>query len=1078
MHRQIAHTERELDHEQNRSLYVLTALLGLLLAADLWPSFVAWSGLPLPSWPNEFGSGYRIALIAAALGGIRVLYTSLEALFEGKIGADLALAIAVVAAILFNRPVVAAEIVFIGMLGECLESWTFERTQRSLRGMVEICPRLCWVLREGREEQVSTNEVHVGDKVLVKPGGRIPVDGVVLEGCSAIDASALTGESLPVDKGPGDEVLAGSLNQFGALTVEARRVAEHTVAGRVIELTRHALSHKASIERTADRMARYFLPAVLGLAAVTFVAGLAIHSAAGFAAAVRQSLDPTLAVLVVACPCALILATPAAIIAALGRLAGTGILIKGGASLERLAEVTAFAFDKTGTVTEGRLELGDVIALTGREEELILAAATAEQRSEHPLATVIARAATARTLSLPPIEEFEAHPGAGVVCVARAADEKVARIVVGNRRLLEEQGVSVGPEASAILQRFESGQTALLVARDGVLLGAIGARDQVRPDAAGVINELRGIGIEEIALLSGDRTAAVRSVAAALGINDFHAELLPQEKADFIDRLRHGHPERRVAMVGDGINDAPALARADVGLAIGGTGSDLAAEVGDIVLMGDPLRGLPLLVQLSRQTVRIIRQNIIIFAFGVNAVGIALTAWLWPWITPAALHEQGPVAAVIYHQFGSLAVLFNSMRLLWFGRTGAGRRRRSRGAFHRFDHWIECHLDPGAALHWLGHHRALATVAGVVAALSLGLLSGLVRIEADEVAVVRRFGRPIPALLEPGLHWRWPWPIEELNRLQPDRVCTVEIGFRSAPGSSGDSMAWSSSHARVPDESAMITGDGNLVEVLASILYHVDRAALQSYLFETNEPERLIRACAESVLRESIANEDFSTLTTSQRGALQTVVLTRLDERLRAYGEQAAWARVDGVSLQDLHPPTEIVPAYYTVIEAMQERDRRINEAQAQSRRKRSEAAAAALQTVVNAEADRAERVLVAKAARAAFLARQRARTALAPEAEQQLAAAASSAAGGKLSGVAQESFERRRREQMSQLAALNDFRLLWDAIGHALKGRDTIIVDADKVPGRRHLFLLDPAQFRVPVPLMMPPASPSREEP
>src|SRR5260370_2692332 len=267
MHREISRADQVFYREHNLSLYLLTGLIGLLIGLDLWPGFADWAGIGL-TWSPELYPGYRIALVAAILGGARVLFNSFEKLFEGRLGADLALGIACVAAILYGKPLVAAEIVFIGMVGECLESITFERTQRAIRRIVDVCPLRCCVMRDGQEVRVLTTEVQVGERVIVKPGGRIPVDGVVVEGRSAVDASALTGESLPVDKGSSDEVLAGTLNQFGSLTIETRRVAEHTVVGRVIELTRAALKDKITWERTADRLARYFLPAVFGLAAL------------------------------------------------------------------------------------------------------------------------------------------------------------------------------------------------------------------------------------------------------------------------------------------------------------------------------------------------------------------------------------------------------------------------------------------------------------------------------------------------------------------------------------------------------------------------------------------------------------------------------------------------------------------------------------------------------------------------------------------------------------------------------------------------------------------------------------------
>src|SRR4051812_2936522 len=457
MHREISTADEPFRPTAPLGLYALTALVGGLLAADLWPLLAAWlkgQGVEAYTWePTLFG--YRYALIAAVIGGARVLYNSLESLFDGRIGADLALAIACLAAIVLKEPLVAAEVVFIGLAGECLEAVTFARTHRALSQFAELFPRRCWVLRDGQEVRVFTTDVQVGDTVVVKPGGRIPVDGTVTDGRSAVDASALTGESLPLDKGPGDEVLAGSIVQAGALTVLAKKVAKQTVAGQVIELTAAALKDKAPLERHADRLARYFLPAVLALAALTFAGNVFFQMTASqpagvpkpsFNAAARVSAYPTLAVLVVACPCALILATPAAVIAALGRLAGTGVLIKGGSALERLAGVTAFAFDKTGTLTEGKLELGDVAGLNGvPPDDVLLAAAAAEQPSEHPLARAVLRGASGRGLTLPPVEAFQAHPGAGVTTSAGGST-----FVVGTCRLMEEQGIAIPAEAAAV----------------------------------------------------------------------------------------------------------------------------------------------------------------------------------------------------------------------------------------------------------------------------------------------------------------------------------------------------------------------------------------------------------------------------------------------------------------------------------------------------------------------------------------------------------------------------------------------------------------------------------------------------
>ena len=1040
MHRQISHTDSAFEQESNLPLYLMTALLGVLMALDLVPAFCDWAGWS-PPWPRE-PMGYkfaRFALIAAVLGGIRVVYSSLTALFEGRIGADLALAIAAVSAIVINEPLVAAEVVFIGMVGECLEAFTFARAQNAVRKIVEVFPRRCWLLRDGQEVRVFTDEVQVGDRVVVKPGAKVAVDGIVTDGRSAVDTSALTGESLPLDKGPGDEVLAGSVNQFGALTIEAKRVAESTVAGQVVALTAQALKDKAGIERTADRLARYFLPVVLGIAAITFLGYLAYFKvglfrpsgapALGLKQAAILAVYPALSVLVVACPCALILATPAAVIAALGRLAGTGVLLKGGSALERLARVKAMAFDKTGTITEGRLELGDVVGLGGAtDDEVLRSAASAEQHSEHPIARLILHEATTRHLSLGLPGEFQAHPGAGVT--ATTGDGVV---VVGTRRLLEEAGISIDAEADAALQRLDAaGQTALLVARNHRLLGVIGARDRVRPEAAGVIGELRDLGMEPIVMLTGDRTAAASTVAADLGFSEIHAELLPEQKAEFISGLKRV----RVAMVGDGINDAPALARADVGLALGGAaGNDIAAEAGDVVLMGDPLRPLPLLVRLSRETVRIIRQNILWFAFGVNAVGIVFTAWLWPLFAPAGWFEQSPLVAVIYHQLGSLAVLLNSMRLLWFERSAASPAWvRLKGRFRDLDQWVSRNLDPGEFWHWLEHHARGVAIAAALLLLAFYALSGLRIVAADEVAVLRRFGR-IAEELPPGWHWRYPWPVDEVTRVS-QQVRSVEIGFRAAPVSlteqKAGALTWSSAHrreSRMPDEGMMITGDGNLVDLLVTVRYHVVEPRV--YLFEVKNPEEVIRATTEATLRTMVAGRPFPELLTSERGAFQKAALQRINQACAEYHTHGLGVEFDSLAIVDLHPPSDVVESYYEVAKAMQQRDERINDAYKIRIEKLKEADADAHRIVTEARAGALVKIRQAQGERDRFLAIQAAR---------------------------------------QGAADLSDFRLFWDVTGKALTGRDLVLIDADNIRGQRQLMLFDPDKLRIPIPMWMPP--------
>ncbi len=1090
MHREIRTVDDPFRSESPLGLYLFTAIIGGLLAADLWPVVANWlngQGIETYSWPREV-QGFRYALLAAILGGARVLYTSLESLFEGRIGADLALAIAALAAILMKEPVVAAEVVFIGLVGECLEAYTFSRTQRALSQLAELFPKRCWVLRDGVEVRTFTADVIVGDKVVVKPGGRVPVDGVVVEGRSAVDTSALTGESLPVDKGPGDTILAGCIVQHGALTIEAQKVAKETVAGQVIELTAQALKDKAPLERYADKLARYFLPVVLALALLTFAGNIAYQLSGtpppGFPkptlrAAAKVAAYPALAVLVVACPCALILATPAAVIAALGRLAGTGVLIKGGSALERLAKTTAFAFDKTGTLTEGRLQLGDVIPLQGTRDELLIVAATAEQRSEHPIAQLLVQHAGEQNWPLPAVEEFQAHPGAGITAKAGGST-----IVVGTRRLLEEQGLWIPADVIAALEQLDAtGQTALLVARDSQVIGVIGARDTLRPEAAPVVADLRALGIAPVALLTGDRAAAARAVAEQIPVTEFHAELFPVQKAEWVatQSEKTAATGSYVAFVGDGINDAPALARAGVGIAIGGgRGTDIAAEAGDIVMMGEPLKPLPLLVRLARETVRIIRQNILIFAFAVNLVGVLLTGWLWPlFATSPDWYESAPLVGVIYHQFASLAVLLNSMRLLAFERAATNRTlARLKSTTQQLEQWVE-RFSIDEVLHELTHQWKAVGAAAAILVVMAWLATSCAQIDVGEVGIVRRFGT-VAAELEPGLHLRWPWPIETITRVRPDEVHTLEIGFRYlSNGSPGASMGnlWASPHgneiAPLTDEAVMITGDGDLVVALATVRFRTSQP--RQFLLASSNPEAVLRSSAESVLRELVASHRFLELLTLRRLELERLALIRLHQRLAAVAPAGLGVTLDSFTLHDLHPPPEVVDSYHAVAKAIQERDRMINEATADAIRiiRRAEEEETRLKNQAAAEAH--AKLAAARADRDAFLAWAAIRHKLSEAEEKSLAAQRESRlrAGHDAASVDRD-LAARREKILAERRTIVEIQLTYQTLVDVLRGRDKVLIDAADIPGRRHLFLLEPDLLRLP----MLPANPKDREP
>jgi len=542
---------------------------------------------------------------------------------------------------------VSAVVITLVVLGRWLEARARGRTSEAIRRLVSLAPRTARVVRAGAEVDVPTAEVRVGDFVRIRPGERIPVDGVVTEGVSTIDESMLTGESLPVEKGSESKVYAGTVNRTGSFIFRAAKVGRETALARIVALVAEAQGSRAPIQRLADRVAAIFVPIVLGIAGLTFLAWWLF----GPEPAGLFALTNAVAVLVIACPCAMGLATPTAIMVATGRGAERGILIRSAAALELLERVDTVVFDKTGTLTVGHPVVTDVIALPlTSEEDVVALAAAAEQGSEHPLGEAILASAKERGLALPPITAFTTVPGQGID--ARAPD---GRVLLGNRTLMDARGVDVSalvPRAQALAAE---GKTAAYLALGGRALGLLAVADVLKPEAPDAVAALKRRGLE-VVVLTGDARPTAEAVARRAGVERVLAEVLPEDKAREITGLKA--QRHRVAMVGDGINDAPALAQADVGIAMG-SGTDVAIEAADVTLVRGDLHGVVGAIDLSRQTISVIKQNLV-WAFGYNVVLIPVAAGV---LYPLWGVLLSPILAGAAMAFSSVSVVTNSLRL-------------------------------------------------------------------------------------------------------------------------------------------------------------------------------------------------------------------------------------------------------------------------------------------------------------------------------------------------------------------------------------------------------------------------------
>ncbi|OUN83268.1 copper-translocating P-type ATPase [Flavonifractor sp. An52] len=533
-------------------------------------------------------------------------------------------------------------------LGKWLETRSKGKTSQAITRLMDLAPKTAAVLRNGAEVEIPVEEVTMGDLVVVRPGGRIPVDGIVVEGNSSVDESALTGESLPVEKGVGDQVAAATINKSGYFVFRATRVGEDTTLAQMIKLVEEASASKAPIAKLADKVAGVFVPVVIGIALVTAVVWFVLTRS------IESALTAGVAVLVISCPCALGLATPVAIMVGTGKGAENGILIKSAEALETLHTVRTVVVDKTGTLTQGKPAVTDCIPAEGvTEEELLCVAASLEKPSEHPLADAILTEAEKRNIPLAPIQDFQALSGRGVRGTLHGAS-----VLAGNRAMLEEAGISLegfGDRGEALAQ---NGKTPLYFAEHGKMLGVVAVADPPKPTSAAAVRGFRELGID-VVMLTGDNRRTAEAVGRELGVTRVIAEVLPQDKEKVVAELQS--QGKRVAMIGDGINDAPALARADVGMAIG-AGTDVAIESADVVLMKSDLLDAVTAVRLSKKVIRNIKENLF-WAFIYNIIGIPLAAGVWFPITGWQLSPMFGAAAM---SLSSVCVVSNALRLKFF----------------------------------------------------------------------------------------------------------------------------------------------------------------------------------------------------------------------------------------------------------------------------------------------------------------------------------------------------------------------------------------------------------------------------
>ncbi len=623
-------------YQENREL-LFSLLSGLLL-------LIGWLGETILGFPRVISLSCYLA--AYVLGGMDITRHAFHALRERHFDTDLLMVLAAIGAALLGDFAEGALLLFLFSLGHALEERALDRARSAIRALADLAPKTALVRRNDQEIEAPVEELQLNDMVIVRPGVRLPIDGEIVVGLSSVNQAPITGESMPVDKTIGDKVFAGSINGEGALEVRVTRLAKDSTLARVTKMVEEAQTQKSPTQQLTEKFERVFVPAVLIGDALLIVVPplLGVPFQASFLRAMT--------LLVAASPCALALGTPAAILAGVAQAARNGVLIKGGAHLENLGRLKAIAFDKTGTITHGQPEVTDVIAFdeTGLQADQILAMTAAiESRSGHPLAQAVVRAAQAKGLSLPSVGEVESITGQGL-----RSNLDGRQVLIGNLKLIAGANIAVPEQARPKIDALHTtGKTIMIVAVDSHVVGLLTLADTLRPDAAPAMAALKRSGVARTVMLTGDNARVAAAIAQQAGLTDFRADLMPEDKVTAIRALNQEYGE--VAMIGDGVNDAPALANATVGIAMGGAGTDVALETADVALMADDLSKLPFAVGLGRASANVIKQNL---GIAMGVIGLLIVTTLTGWV--------GIGIAIIFHEGSTIVVVLNALRLLGF----------------------------------------------------------------------------------------------------------------------------------------------------------------------------------------------------------------------------------------------------------------------------------------------------------------------------------------------------------------------------------------------------------------------------